>query len=132
MTKLYYKNPLAAVYMAREFGVVFEDEKIKKTMRLKECHGAGKQGQLKEYIESRKITIKKLLKWAVGDVERVIYTHPDSHDIFQPRSKDIVSQYGKICLVEDVDAPLNYNLYDRIKIIQRNNKPFFTPEEEHD
>lgn len=128
--KLYYTDPLAAAYMAREFGVRFFD--------------GTKDDELKA------IRYDNCIKWAYSsgifpDGERVdsfsfykgerFYIHPDSLSIFEPKVEDLMTE-GKT-IVEHVYKTIDKQVmsrghlfYSPYKIIQRNNKPFFMPEEE--
>ncbi len=122
MKKLYYTDPLAAAYMAREFGVKYEN-----------CTFDTK-------ITSFREISKGLIKGREIDWFDRYYIHPDSYHIFEPQGIDLI----------EVITPENYPhhalqvhlMYYRgrgyraiqdnesVKIIQRNNKPFFWPEEE--
>jgi len=124
MAKLYYTDPLAAAYMAREFGILigqWDDERgvfFTKIAWLTEQLGASSKGKY--------------------------YIHPDSYKIFEPQDKDLIT-LGRI---EDdffvirenhkdwygydnvINRDRSFLTNDKFKIIQRNNKPFFWPESE--
>ena len=108
--KLYYTDPLAAAYMAREFGVNIID--------------ADGDSCNHESID-----------WAMFiamDFDQ-LYIHPDSYHIFEPQVGDLVTHeyYCPECSEslttwgEAFSQQLDSGEY---KIIQRNNKPFFWPE----
>lgn len=109
--KLFYTDPLASAYMAREFGVEYRAKPsgLAVTCDVSLDDGMGKSINIKPN----------------GDV---YYIHPDSYHIFEPRVGDYVSfrKDKEVYLVDEYsswDVPPD-------KIIQRNNKPFFMPEGE--
>ena len=117
--KLYYTDPLAAAYMAREFGIRLE-------------------GDIKWY---------NCADWAskslADDRNNEIYIHPDSYHIFEPKMGDIVEwdglMFGIVIGKDESDDTIGVqhgesDVYtipsEELGIIQRNNKPFFNPQKE--
>lgn len=110
-SKLYYDDPLAAAYMAREFRVQYESKNGHKLLyatadifMFEECE---------EVIQF------------MGDK---YYIHPDSLAVFEPREGDLIKN------IKDLEIDGNYEFYDNNKvictdriIIQRDNKPVFWP-----
>lgn len=117
MSKLYYTDPLAAAYMAREFGVKLQAH-YNVTQNL---------GDALTYDE-----IVLML-----DFER-FYIHPDSYHIFEPRAGDVmITEIPGTSSVEVVSSDIRAREFiDHLvekrgaKIIQRQGKPFFWPERE--
>lgn len=110
MTKLYYKDPVDAAYMAREFGVKLNNR------------GRGAYPIISLNVESGNT--------GAGTKEKY-YIHPDSYGIFEPQSGD-VWQYillSGYCILTG-DESIKWARYIGGKIIQRNGKPFFVPEVE--
>ena len=108
MEKLYYTDPLASAYMAREFGVELINEDGHK------------------YYVRNIITMHNLGK---------LYIHPDSYHIFEPQVGDVFSTTrADATSVEFVMSDIRATEFKHLiitqgaKIIQRNNKPFFWPE----
>ena len=123
--KMYYKDPLAAAYMAREFGV-------------RVCASETFWGEYKN-IED------------IANDTPNFYIHLDSFNILEPQVGDITQATDFVlnphmCIsevIEDCDDTRLYpydainkhianNLFNDggLRIIQRNNKPFFWPEVE--
>lgn len=139
MDKMFYKDPLAAAYMAREYDIVYWD-------------GLGCEENYNQ------------VWWEVDDEyfydidERVVdtaYIHSDYHHIFEPQVGDLVlSETGYACVVVSDDQKrviyeetesethlldmFSFHSLSTIRaeiedgfswsIIQRNGKPFFMPE----
>lgn len=127
MTKLYYTNPLAAAVMAKEFGVQYSNKFL---------YG----GEIGYNIENQ---------GGFGEDIDKFYIHPDSYHIFEPQEGDIIlaleEKAKKITSDEECknlygglqdDEVLRKTTFEKWliigddKIIQRNDKPFFTPERE--
>ena len=141
--KLYYTDPLAAAYMAREFGVKF-------TTTQKQ--------RVKRGVPARYTHIKKKVElsnpWSIACSSyknKKLFIHPDSYYIFEAQLDDIEQATDcvinpEMCInkvVEDEvphkmypysvihQTPANLMLKEGVgQIIQRNNKPFFWPESE--
>lgn len=99
--KLYYTDPLEAVYMASEFGVKFTN-------------------RIALYYEYKDQVFVD--QWRN---QGPYYIHPDSYHIFEPRAEDFVSYDDGI--YAEFYSKKQWDLYGH-KIIQRNSKPFFMPE----
>lgn len=117
--KYYYKDPLAAAYMAREFGI--------------KLYWLNKKGAKRE-PQSHKTVLGYAYEANLELPDR-FYIHPDSHHIFEP----IVCDVG----VDDNGTPVEYAAgawvgdgspvgVEPVRIIQRNGRPFFWPEVEND
>lgn len=112
--KLYYADPLAADYMAREFGVDYNTTR-------------GILGDDNNYN-------------TVISYHAKYYVRPDSYHIFEPKEDDLVdctrwrncpeqARQGWAELDED-DVLRDIEDLQIHKIIQRDNKPFFWPNSE--
>lgn len=108
--KLYYADPLAAAYMANEFGVKYQSE-IKM-----------------DWLSAQSYTSR-------GNFSRInkeYYIHPDSLDIFQPKEGD--RNIDGLIYTNGQWIGLGYAssayIYENRDIDKRDNKPFFTPIEE--
>ena len=131
MSKLYYDDALAAAYMAREFGIKsqYYDQ------------------EAQEFKDERIRTIYESIPYN----NQKFYIHPDSYSVFEPMVGDLISwtightKYDKEVIVKSVESNGRHDLdffaslfekpeykYLGVKIIQRNNKPFFTPLEVKD
>lgn len=114
---MYYKDPLKAAYMAREFGVKYNKPKFYK--------------HYSDYISARLFEL-----WNGSESERrkgfKLTVHPDSEHIFEPQEGDLTEwSGGKNCEVRWRAIVTNIeNCLTNEKIIQRDNKAFFTPESE--
>lgn len=136
--KLYYDDPLAAAYMAREFGVEFlQDELVDEVS----CASP------KLFTSASHFDDK--FHFHINDKKgRKYYIHPDSYHIFEPQGNDVgfdtCDNETYLCNVgiemnwpgyENAVLTCNdggdfWKIHDNFKIIQRNNKPFFMPKEE--
>lgn len=127
--KLYYTDPLAAAYMAREFGV-----------EITSVHGEFKFTFKEMICECKQVYCKNLtlshFAHLPSDTERY-YIHPDSYHIFEPMVGDLVSINGGetaslVTHPEMVGVILanKDRFVSTVKIIQRAGKPFFNPREE--
>ena len=124
--KLYYKDPLAAAYMAREFGV---------KIQFATWWTDDFDDIISEYNEGEIFPSK-------------LYIHPDSYHIFEPHVGDVASYYfgkqrdiyhGVLIKKDDKVFATTFHGHQKEigtfwevsreieKIIQRNNKPFFIP-----
>ncbi len=104
--KKYYNDPLAAAYMAMEFGVKYVDDNPK----------AGTETWLGKFLYADKYHI-----------------HPDSYHIFEPQVGDvIIDALGQTLKQGNMSKTDCFMLVkDGVcRIIQRNDKPFFWPESE--
>jgi len=131
VSKLYYDDALAAAYMAREFGIKsqYYDQ------------------EAQEFKDERIRTIYESIPYN----NQKFYIHPDSYSVFEPMVGDLISwtightKYDKEVIVKSVESNGRHDLdffaslfekpeykYLGVKIIQRNNKPFFTPLEVKD
>lgn len=134
--RYYYTDPLEAAYMAREFGVRFytDDEDVPEPDRefgWEKCRSRDKLADFEGYY-SNLCEANKLL------------IHPDSYHIFEPIagdwlnvSSDSMQGYHLFDDTDDYDGKSIYSKHrgsfcpvSNLKIIQRDNKPFFWPEEE--
>lgn len=130
-SKFYYDDPLAAAYMAREFGVEFD-------------------GDIAEDIKHADFVTKTLNHMHGSEfctIQPIMYIHPDSLAVFEPREGDLVVIGENSLWVVDNDdfwrkykdhdcIKYNFTVVDRAmdfyydkscKIIYRDNKPFFMP-----
>ena len=126
MTKLYYDDPLAAAYMAREFGVEY------------------KSNYTKDWLSAQSYTSRGNFDWLYVEY----HIHPDSLDIFTPKEGDlvdwdVVNGYSYNAEREKESAfmggyskyPVGPNRSDAVigevvyKIIQRDGKQFFMPKD---
>lgn len=130
MYKLYYKDPLKAAYMAREFGVqiLIENEKYEE--------------------DNGQDPYKYIADWYIICEQKKFYKdegniHPDSYDIFKPKGGDIgigIGEYNYIYCYEDDNtgwgtedcSPQLFAKDDKIEKILRDGKHFFMPEIERD
>ena len=149
MKKLHYKDPLAAAYMAREFGVSYTKSVDAKWKNRRTGHG-----ESGDFYEIHFGYFEKLDK---------IYIHPDSYYVFEPKAGDLVCAANYFCEehsgcvrikeVREMDrngnkGPFLYFLtqisadeeffvdwfvpedFHRLKVIERDGKTFFWPESE--
>lgn len=119
MKKLYYKDPLAAAYMANKFGV--------RLFRKAYCESTDRE--------------EAWLDWDVDDCcndevfERYkgesIYIHPDSYHIFELMDGDLLRFFDKVKKIEYI---VYYGGKDvtNYQIAQRGDNPFFWPESEEE
>lgn len=107
MSKLYYTNPIVAAYMAEEFGARFinrENQELSIGEIQRDCHP----------------------KMSENDI---YYIHPDSLDIFEPKEGDICQHpENNNCYSIEGRENISWAKSVSMKIIQRDNKPFFMPE----
>jgi len=144
MTKLYYTDPLAAAYMSREFGV--EYHKLGKIANWKVWQIDGEvDGAI--FIDPKIMSHIDFLH----DFGGKFSIHPDSLHIFEPQEGDYIyfdnefgenrDEYGigevsislwtdEVLSVRWGNIGLRLNECENVRIIQRNGKPFFWPEEE--
>lgn len=119
--KYYYTDPLAAAYMAREFGVTIYNPSLNSTIGLhklvRDVYPQGIGGK-KYNIHSKSIDIFKPM---VGDLIKAVYKLDCGNGDFTYED-----------LVEIVPFGERFQYLDNIEIIQRNNKQFFMPEVEND
>ena len=144
--KLYYTDALAAAYMASEFGVIFTKE-IKAGLWQSSLHHDSAIDYDIKITPRRGRKIDKRL----SPYKPPFYIHPDSYHIFEPQVGDLVKinygicndeydksandHYQVISLVRNKEfqlarTPRYFSFNKMRRIIQRNNKPFFWPEEE--
>lgn len=134
MLKMYYTDQIAAAYMAREFGVKFEES-------ISFLTAQGWQDQLRD------LHPEKLMDDDFAPSLGRYYIHPDSLPIFEPMVGDLVTakndfvQYVAFVEKEGL-AKCNYHQpmvilkqdgqcpFKVTSIIQREGKPFFWPEVE--
>jgi len=116
MNKNVNTDPLAAAYMAREFGMEFDIPN-------------DKYGKAKDYS----------ITYACEEfgVKPPFYIHPDSLPILQPQDGDVYLNTAGRPEIWHERQFLNgrwvkMTWHKDYKIIQRNNKPFFAPLEEAD
>ncbi len=122
--KLFYTKPLAAEYMAKELGVKYTNE----------------SGAPLKYLDGNWYVM-----WSSDSPDLYtgrFYIHPDSYRILEPQEGDIVNvdmperiEVGEVVSdglvhISEYHALHDPKYGDIIKIIQRNNKPFFWPESE--
>ena len=143
MGKLYYTDPLQAAYMAKEFGVDFVIKWWGEEIIAKHSDAIK---QPKQFVANM------IMKHKTGK----FCIHPDSYHIFDPQVGDLVVKAGNIRLLDkigtighitkDKQVYLEADYHDdggahegslvhitassKVKIIQRNNKPFFWPMED--
>lgn len=124
--KLYYTDPLQAAWMAREFGVKFENEDDAAMFVIEGGDEYATLSQMQQTITSKKY-----------------YIHPDSYHIFEPQEGDVV-EYNIICDKYPLEKRASHCLVTKTmmqtlgaiwvleEIIQRNNTAFFMPLVEKD
>ena len=142
MKKLYYTDPLAAAYMAREYAVKFQ-------VLAPKGDGFGWYDFAPDWKP-----------FAMQDSK--FYVHPDSLSVFEPQVGDLITDYERVSITDKADKEFpnkfcitktdelfdltclyqfilteeNYdnawscNHWGGQKIIQRDGKPFFWPESE--
>ena len=117
--KLYYTDPLASAYMAREFGVEFLKDGL-----------CDEETQCYWKIHVNTKFYNNAVQLMLLDKHKIRFIiHPDSLHIFEPMNGDLVVNYT-------VDENLYYEwdsrsiFEDGEEIIQRNGKAFFMPESE--
>jgi len=123
--KLYYTDPLAAAYMAKEFGVKFSAKLWEHREIVEDLFDA--------YDFIRRYEAQLSSEQPNGPL---IYIHPDSYHIFEPQDGDWGrTSSGYWCYYEKDNESwwmaghgLTRVEDDLVKIIQRNHKPFFMPE----
>lgn len=140
MGKLYYTDPLAAAYMARNFEVELQSRHTDEQMDEYDVPEAHRffdwwQGSIVDGWQHDIEMIADAVKF-IEEASSKIYIHPDSYHIFEPVCDDIgvddgahTCEYGRDGWLGDL-LLREKGLYpnEPVKIIQRNNKPFFTPE----
>jgi len=116
---MYYDDPLAAAYMAREFGVEYYTYP----------DGSDKDDPINcDEFKDHGVCLSD---------NSTFYIHPDSLHIFNPRRGDLV-YYHPIdlhelwCWSEWEPSDIHKSFSDIGDIIQRNDKPFFMPLESLD
>jgi hypothetical protein len=116
MTKrFFYTDPLAAIWMAKHFGMMFTDDSI-------------------WGYQPGKSIIDLLDSVMKGPVEAKIYTHPDSLTLLEPQVDDCCEwigspdkrHYSEFC-EEDNDFG---GRIECLRIVARNGIPFMWPESE--
>ena len=127
--KLYYTDPLASAYMAREFGVKF----------INYDNGDREYG-FDDIIDSPIGLYDNVDAMVVYPHPRdhyKLYIHPDSYHIFESMAGDVFrTTRADAISVEFIMSDIraiefkNFIKTQGAKIIQRDNKPFFWPEEE--
>lgn len=111
MANIYYDDPLAADYMAREYGVKYEE--------VPELE-----------VDSNAYIMTLYTDDGLYEGPKHFTITPDSLHIFEPKVGDLVS-YNK-CLKDNYGIfhepdPEYKDNFKGIPIIQRENKPFFWP-----
>jgi len=125
MTKLYYNDPLASAYMAREFEIRFTDH-----------HGEEIQPDGYATLEFV-YPDRKPEDYLTGNHYMLddFYIHPDSLDIFKAKVGDLLACDTKVWWAQYIEQiptadKLKWVEYANFRVIQRNGKHFFTPREE--
>lgn len=134
--KLYYTDPLAAAYMAREFGVEFIPNVRGYSHAVIDLTLRGDNNEIVAWL----MVDGELDGWnrRIGEALKPgekIYIHPDSYDIFEPKVGDLYTDsnllpsglYGSVVTETDYATHAFKEDFDG-RIIQRDNKPFFWPE----
>lgn len=114
MKKMYYTDPLKSAWMVREFGVQYGQ----KNMAGDIVYIYRKIGN-QEYKASQHILESNMY-----------YIHPDSLHIFEPKVGDIVFTGDNDYMEITYDVAMFRERHGISKIIQRDNRAFFTPEVE--
>ena len=145
--KKFYTDPLAAAYMAREFGVKFTDadgDEIRCANNIaKGLWSWIYKGESKsDWIYYSGTPIKLPCGKITEDVK--YYIHPDSYYGFRPMPGDVIYRTPRrsdkeshgliVCKPRSCshwESRIKENK-DDIKIFQRNNKTFFWPESEEE
>ena len=121
--KKFYKDPVAAAYMAIHFDVdyiVYDEDTGEEMLR------DDTDAMLENYINQ-------------ADIGVVHYIHPDSLHIFEPKLHDLVEwdglMFALVIGLNEGEVGVQHgesDVYtldkDECTIIQRDEKPFFTPE----
>lgn len=109
--KKFYTDPLAAAYMHREFDV---DYALSDPFNTEVMNYASLEDRIKR------------------DCCKPVYIHPDSYHIFEPQVGDmVIASDSTWCAITVCDhGYADMAKRKEYKIIQRNNKPFFWPEQE--
>lgn len=113
MTKLYYDCPIKAAYMAKYFEVHYTEP-------------------LAYGYNNGQYTVARSLRPDMSP-DTKYYIHPDSLPIFELKMGDTVhTPKSSIGFKQVVTVELKYYLNENgeYQIIQRNNHPFFMPQEE--
>ena len=114
MSKLFYTDPLAAAIMAREFGVkIYSGDLIANNIwTWRDAAAAASE--------------------LIGNFEgEILGIHPDSYHVFEPQVGDMCEVHiNSILIVHTAWRKYIPKTWDFKQIIQRNNKPFFTPQSE--
>jgi len=142
--RLYYSDPIAAIHMAKEFGV--------KYLTPSDWYVDPKKGHLLVSWETDWTSIREYIiiydVWQGHGIEGFnakfpeisylkFYIHPDSLDIYQPKvgdkDEDGYEVVSSIVMSGHFDRhrTLSEDLKN-FKTARRNNKPFFWPEREDD
>jgi len=153
MTEYYYKDTLAAAYMAREFGVnlqiphSYEDEDYGMLNVTALQVDTSDDGTV-HYIEASNIHSDFAFGGNDPDdrYSGNIYIHPDSYDIFKPQVGDWVKVDGYMLYVKACESVTKcsyvnlsrsfrgkesaYNTHAIDRIVERNGEAFFMPMEE--
>lgn len=121
--KLYYTDPIKAIWMAKEFGVKIKDYHI-------ECYKLSSEWFCLEDISDIKSPIEGFEK---------LWIRPESESIFEPKIGDLVNllppfdicKYDmKLSTTIDDERHLKYIRTKNFEIIQREDKAFFMPEKD--
>lgn len=120
--KLYYTDPLAAAYMAREFGVKLQGILNEKIVNIHQTN----PDDAEFWTEGSEEVEPDGSESVNSYLGKQFYIHPDSYHIFEPQVGDLLqNEDGAFMQFLGASGGLKI-LY--AKVIQRNNKPFFTPE----
>lgn len=134
MTRYFYNDPLAAAYMAREFGVQlqywYSGIKAIYPDRI-EIFGE----EFREIPQNWHTSLADILGGGMHLNHARYYIHPDSLPIFEPRMGDLCefTRYdddGELIENEFAEYGNVFPIGIPDLIIQRDNKPFFWPESE--
>lgn len=134
--KKYYTDPLAAAYMAREFGVKLVSRHTDEQMEEYDVPESGRyfdwwNGAIVDGWSHDIEMIADAVKYIEAASDK-IYLHPGSYNIFEPMVGDMCKCIETDVNGEDWDfvgpyATIDPDNFD--SIIQRQGKPFFWPEE---
>lgn len=128
--KLYYDDPLIAVYMVREFGVKFKAEHMWCLHDVTSLYG-----EIEISFEDKTEFDFGLCLFSNTEIghtsESILYIHSDSHSIFEPQDGDLIymKNGSHTMLIDDIWIENFGDKFDLQldEIIQRNGKHFFMP-----
>ena len=131
MTKLYYTDPLAAIYMQEHYKLSFVHPKLGNNR----CRLERDEYTNWLIVDAEPGYEGKLARELVSTFpfEGKVYVHPDDYHVFEPQVGDLVQYYDNQewdYFENVIQEWTGWTKEDVNKIIQRNDKPFFMPKVE--